>query len=119
MISTREAGLTNRDFHLVTSACASWWHDAVLCCAMQDLIAAGIIDPAKVTRSGLTNACGIAGIMLTTQACASCMLTCSCEHVSVALKHCILFNELLGSSYWIGWHQASSCISVDTFWHRF
>ena len=35
---------------------------------MQDLIAAGIIDPAKVTRSGLTNACGIAGIMLTTQA---------------------------------------------------
>ena len=33
----------------------------------QDLIAAGIIDPAKVTRSGLTNACGIAGIMLTTQ----------------------------------------------------
>ena len=35
---------------------------------IEDLIAAGIIDPAKVTRSGLTNACGIAGIMLTTQA---------------------------------------------------
>ena len=33
-----------------------------------DLIAAGVLDPAKVTRSGLTNACGIAGIMLTTQA---------------------------------------------------
>ena len=35
---------------------------------VEDLIAAGIIDPAKVTRSGLSNACGIAGIMLTTQA---------------------------------------------------
>lgn len=35
---------------------------------VEDLYAAGIIDPAKVTRSGLTNACGIAGIMLTTQA---------------------------------------------------
>lgn len=35
---------------------------------IEDLIAAGIIDPAKVTRSGLSNACGIAGIMLTTQA---------------------------------------------------
>ena len=28
---------------------------------------AGVLDPAKVTRSGLTNACSIAGIMLTTQ----------------------------------------------------
>lgn len=35
---------------------------------IEDLLAAGVIDPAKVTRSGLTNACGIAGIMLTTQA---------------------------------------------------
>ncbi len=26
-----------------------------------------MLDPAKVTRSGLTNACSIAGIMLTTQ----------------------------------------------------
>lgn len=34
----------------------------------KDLIEAGIIDPAKVTRSGLTNAAGIAGILLTTQA---------------------------------------------------
>ena len=34
---------------------------------MEDLLAAGVLDPAKVTRSGLTNACGIAGIMLTTQ----------------------------------------------------
>ena len=36
-------------------------------CRIEDLLASGIIDPAKVTRSGLTNACGIAGIMLTTQ----------------------------------------------------
>ena len=35
---------------------------------VEDLLAAGVLDPAKVTRSGLTNACGIAGIMLTTQA---------------------------------------------------
>ena len=35
---------------------------------MEDLLEAGVLDPAKVTRSGLTNACGIAGIMLTTQA---------------------------------------------------
>jgi chaperonin GroL len=35
---------------------------------MENLIDAGVLDPAKVTRSGLTNACSIAGIMLTTQA---------------------------------------------------
>jgi chaperonin GroEL (HSP60 family) len=35
---------------------------------IEDMIAAGILDPAKVTRSGLSNSCGIAGIMLTTQA---------------------------------------------------
>lgn len=34
----------------------------------KNLIEAGIIDPAKVTRSGITNAAGIAGILLTTQA---------------------------------------------------
>jgi len=33
-----------------------------------DLLEAGVIDPAKVTRNGLMNACSIAGIMLTTQA---------------------------------------------------
>lgn len=35
---------------------------------IEDLMAAGILDPAKVTRSGLANSCGVAGIMLTTQA---------------------------------------------------
>lgn len=35
---------------------------------VEDLLAKGIIDPAKVTRSGLMNACSIAGTMLTTQA---------------------------------------------------
>lgn len=34
----------------------------------KNLIDAGIIDPAKVTRSGITNAAGIAGMLLTTQA---------------------------------------------------
>jgi len=33
-----------------------------------DMLAAGVIDPAKVTKNGLMNSCGIAGIMLTTQA---------------------------------------------------
>lgn len=33
-----------------------------------DLLDEGVIDPAKVTRNGLMNACSIAGIMLTTQA---------------------------------------------------
>lgn len=35
---------------------------------IENLIEAGILDPAKVTRHGLSNACGIAGIVLTTQA---------------------------------------------------
>ena len=34
---------------------------------MENLLEVGVLDPAKVTRSGLMNACGIAGIMLTTQ----------------------------------------------------
>ena len=33
-----------------------------------DMIAAGIIDPAKVTRSALQNAASIAGLFLTTEA---------------------------------------------------
>ncbi|MGA7757342.1 MAG: chaperonin GroEL, partial [Ilumatobacteraceae bacterium] len=32
-----------------------------------DLIAAGIIDPAKVTRAGLQNAASIAAMVLTTE----------------------------------------------------
>lgn len=35
---------------------------------VENLLEAGVIDPAKVTRNGLRNAAGIAGIMLTTQA---------------------------------------------------
>ena len=34
----------------------------------QDLVAAGVIDPAKVTRSAMQNAASIAGLMLTTEA---------------------------------------------------
>lgn len=33
-----------------------------------DMLEAGVIDPAKVTKNGLINSCSIAGIMLTTQA---------------------------------------------------
>eukprot|EP00892_Ulva_mutabilis_P010802 jgi/Ulvmu1/8094/UM004_0333.1 len=35
---------------------------------VENLLEAGVIDPAKVTRNALRNAAGIAGIMLTTQA---------------------------------------------------
>ncbi|MFW6090449.1 MAG: TCP-1/cpn60 chaperonin family protein, partial [Actinomycetota bacterium] len=34
----------------------------------EDLIEAGVIDPAKVTRSALQNAASIAGLFLTTEA---------------------------------------------------
>jgi chaperonin GroEL len=33
----------------------------------EDLVVAGVIDPAKVTRSALQNAASIAGLMLTTE----------------------------------------------------
>ncbi|MDE2920074.1 MAG: chaperonin GroEL, partial [Chloroflexota bacterium] len=33
-----------------------------------DMVAAGVIDPAKVTRSALENAASIAGMILTTEA---------------------------------------------------
>ncbi len=36
--------------------------------AYEDLVAAGVIDPAKVTRTALQNAASIAGMMLTTEA---------------------------------------------------
>jgi chaperonin GroEL len=35
---------------------------------LEDLLAAGIIDPAKVTRAGLQNAASIAAMVLTTEA---------------------------------------------------
>ena len=34
----------------------------------EDLLAAGVVDPAKVTRSALQNAASIAGLVLTTEA---------------------------------------------------
>ena len=34
----------------------------------EDLVEAGVIDPAKVTKSALLNAASIAGLMLTTEA---------------------------------------------------
>ena len=62
-------------------------------CCVQDLIAAGIIDPAKVTRSGLTNACGIAGIMLTTQVCSACCLMVCCRWCHRQKAFCGSFSE--------------------------
>lgn len=36
--------------------------------AYEDLVAAGVIDPTKVTRTALQNAASIASLMLTTEA---------------------------------------------------
>jgi len=36
-------------------------------CMYSDLMADGVIDPAKVTRSAVQNACSIAGLFLTTE----------------------------------------------------
>jgi hypothetical protein len=57
---------------------------------VEDLLQAGVLDPAKVTRSGLMNACGIAGIMLTTQ---------------VHSKLCHLSNPLTRLLH--GWHPCA------------
>ena len=45
----------------------SWGYDARNN-EIVDLLAAGIIDPAKVTKQALLNASSIAGLMLTTEA---------------------------------------------------
>jgi chaperonin GroEL len=37
----------------------------------QDLVKAGVVDPAKVTRTALQNAASVAGLLLTTE----CMIT--------------------------------------------
>ena len=44
------------------------WGFNVLSGELTDLVAAGIIDPAKVTRSAVENACSIAAMILTTEA---------------------------------------------------
>jgi len=43
-----------------------WGYDAATC-QFVDMVAAGIVDPTKVTRSALQNAASIAGILLTTE----------------------------------------------------
>ena len=48
---------------------------------IENLLEAGVLDPAKVTRSGLQNACGIAGIMLTTQARLAPVSACVRKHL--------------------------------------
>ena len=55
------------------SVLMSQWHARQMEDRIENLLEAGVLDPAKVTRSGLQNACGIAGIMLTTQARRCCL----------------------------------------------
>ena len=45
----------------------SWGYNAMTD-VHEDLLKAGVLDPKKVTRSGLQNACSVAGMILTTQA---------------------------------------------------
>ncbi|MFA6346448.1 MAG: TCP-1/cpn60 chaperonin family protein [Syntrophales bacterium] len=47
----------------------------------EDMIAAGVIDPTKVTRFALQNAASVAGLMLTTQ----CMIADKPEDKSAAM----------------------------------
>jgi chaperonin GroEL len=51
----QEKGNPNIGYHVMTSE-------------YEDMVAAGIIDPAKVTRSAVENAASIAGMILTTEA---------------------------------------------------
>ncbi len=52
---SKDAGNTNWGYHVVDEE-------------YTDMVAAGVIDPAKVTRSALENAASIAGMILTTEA---------------------------------------------------
>ena len=53
--------------HLSHEKRANWGFD-VLSESYVDLVKAGIIDPAKVTRSALENAASVAGMILSTEA---------------------------------------------------
>ena len=60
----QEGGVVVRD---VMDRSGSWGFNAATG-LFEDLVAAGIIDPAKVTKTALQNAGSIAGLMLTTEA---------------------------------------------------
>ena len=53
--------------HLSREKRTNWGFD-VMAEDYVDLVAAGIIDPAKVTRTALENAASVAGMILTTEA---------------------------------------------------
>ncbi len=59
-----EGSVIVRDAMLLTGSIG---YNAATNC-MEDLLAAGVIDPAKVTKTALQNAASIAGLMLTTEA---------------------------------------------------
>jgi len=49
----------------VSAAQGTWGYDAA-CGTFGDMMAAGIVDPLKVTRTALQNAVSIASLLLTT-----------------------------------------------------
>ncbi len=53
--------------HVRSQKKETWGYNAATD-TLEDLVEAGVIDPAKVTRSALQNAASIAGLMLTTEA---------------------------------------------------
>ena len=74
---------------------------------IENLLEAGVLDPAKVTRSGLQNACGIAGIMLTTQARLAQVIACVAQVVSsVGMMGKMLYRHLV---YFRGLQQHAAC----------
>ena len=66
----------------------------------EDLVKAGVIDPAKVTRTALQNAASIAGLMLTTEA-----------MVSRFLRK----TKLLRHARRYGWHERNGDVN-QTIW---
>ena len=64
---------------------------------IEDLVKAGIIDPAKVTRSALQNAASIAGLLLTTEA----LVADKPEKVDAAAAAAAMAARWHG---WHGWH---------------
>ncbi len=80
---------------------------------VEDLIEAGILDPAKVTRSGLINACSIAGIMLTTQVC-----VCAGGRGVVNGKRRLLWGEQRRLILGWGWGVGSGWLLAyrEPFW---
>ena len=77
---------------------------------MEDLLAAGIIDPAKVTKTALLNASSIAGLMITTEA-----LVSEVPETETAAAVCLRY-----AGRWHGWDGllSRSRLSINCYKQR-